>query len=41
MAETDSFKFDFGRAGDEPKGVAVDVSTDRPGAEQPCLVKLR
>jgi len=31
MADADSFKFNFGRAADEPKNVAVDMSTDHSG----------
>jgi len=41
MAEADSFKFNFRRAGGESKNVAVDVSTDGSGAEQPCFVDRR
>ena len=41
MAKADSFKFNFGRAGDEPKNVAVDVSTDSSAAEQQCFVDRR
>lgn len=41
MAETDSFEFNFSWAGSKPKDVAVDVSADRSGAEQPCFVDRR
>ena len=41
MAEADSFKFNFSRAGGEPENIAVYVSADRPGVEQPCFVDLR
>jgi KaiC/GvpD/RAD55 family RecA-like ATPase len=41
MSEADSFKVNFGRAGDEPKNIAVDVSADRSSGEQPCFVDLR
>lgn len=38
MAETNSFEFNFGRASGEAKNITVDVSEDRPSAEQPCFV---
>ena len=41
MAVADGFEFNFGGACDEPKDVAVDVSADRSGAQQPCFVDRR
>jgi hypothetical protein len=34
MAEADSFKFNFGRAGDESEDVAVNVSMDGSGGRR-------